>query len=72
MFPLQGAAKRVNRLSISLVGLVSAKIAGCPAEPVKRLRGTANPISPGLGLTYGEEWCAPVGSENVPQVLRWR
>ena len=26
-----------------------------------------NPVSPGLGPTYGEEWCAPVGSENVPQ-----
>lgn len=25
------------------------------------------PVSPGLGPTYGEEWCAPVGSENVPQ-----
>jgi Zinc carboxypeptidase len=25
------------------------------------------PISPGLGPTYGEEWCAPVGDENVPQ-----
>jgi hypothetical protein len=26
-----------------------------------------NPVSHGLGPTYGEEWCAPVGSENVPQ-----
>jgi hypothetical protein len=25
------------------------------------------PVSPGLGPTYGEDWCAPVGSENVPQ-----
>ena len=25
------------------------------------------PVSPGLGPTYGEEWCEPVGSENVPQ-----
>ena len=26
-----------------------------------------SPISPGLGPTYGEEWCEPVGDENVPQ-----
>ena len=26
-----------------------------------------NPVSHGLGPTYGEEWCAPVGNENVPQ-----
>jgi Zinc carboxypeptidase len=26
-----------------------------------------NPISPGLGPTYGEEWCAPATGENVPQ-----
>jgi hypothetical protein len=26
-----------------------------------------NPISAGLGPTYGEAWCAPVGTENVPQ-----
>jgi hypothetical protein len=25
------------------------------------------PISHGLGPTYGEQWCAPVGDENVPQ-----
>src|SRR5262245_43832547 len=26
-----------------------------------------NPISAGLGPTYGEDWCAPAGGENVPQ-----
>jgi|RhiMethySRZTD1v2_1073278.scaffolds.fasta_scaffold06073_8 Zinc carboxypeptidase len=26
-----------------------------------------NPISAGLGPTYGEQWCSPVGNENVPQ-----
>ncbi len=26
-----------------------------------------NPVSHGLGPTYGEQWCAPVGGENAPQ-----
>ena len=62
-------AKRLGRLSASVaVGLILAAVAlAAPAgaQPIPPLNG--NPVSPGLGPTYGEEWCAPVGSENVPQ-----
>jgi hypothetical protein len=49
-------------LILSAVGGVSAPANAQPAPPLD-----GNPVSPGLGPTYGEEWCAPVGSENVPQ-----
>ena len=67
---MEGAGKRLGRLSTSIaVGLVVAAALGfsapAGAQPSPPLDG--NPVSPGLGPTYGEEWCAPVGSENVPQ-----
>ena len=66
---MQGAGKRLVRLSASIaVGLLVAAAVGISAagaQPAPPLDG--NPVSPGLGPTYGEEWCAPVGSENVPQ-----
>jgi hypothetical protein len=49
-------------LILSAVGGVSAPAGAQPAPPLD-----GNPVSHGLGPTYGEEWCAPVGSENVPQ-----
>jgi Zinc carboxypeptidase len=56
-------------MSISTaVALVVAAIAlSAPAGAQVGPPLDGNPVSPGLGPTYGEEWCAPVGSENVPQ-----
>src|SRR5918992_684436 len=63
------ARTRLSRLSaLVAVGFAFATIAvAAPAgaQSASPLDGT--PVSPGLGPTYGEEWCAPVGSENVPQ-----
>jgi hypothetical protein len=66
---VQGTVKRANRLSISLlVGLVLAAVGlSGPAGAQLATPWNGNPISPGLGPTYGEEWCAPAGDENVPQ-----
>ena len=67
---MQGAGKRMVRLSASIAaGLIVAAAVGfsapAAAQPAPPMDGS--PVSPGLGPTYGEEWCAPVGSENVPQ-----
>jgi Zinc carboxypeptidase len=63
------AGERLAKLSAAIgVGLVlSVVIAVSPAGAQLAPPWNGNPVSPGLGPTYGEEWCAPVGSENVPQ-----
>jgi Zinc carboxypeptidase len=65
--------------SISLGLILSGVVYSAPgtaqseaAAPVAAAAPTeapwnGDPISPGLGPTYDEEWCAPVGDENVPQ-----
>jgi Zinc carboxypeptidase len=66
---VRGAHKKLARLSAGIgVGLILSVVIGvspASAQPAPPLDGS--PVSPGLGPTYGEEWCAPVGSENVPQ-----
>jgi hypothetical protein len=58
-------------LGLILAGVVVYNPPVAVSEPAAVAPSTApwdgNPISPGLGPTYGEEWCAPVGNENVPQ-----
>ncbi len=60
---MQGTRKKLARLSASIgVGLILSVMVGVSpagAQPAPPLDG--NPISPGLGPTYGEEWCAPAG-----------
>jgi hypothetical protein len=58
---VEGAAKRF-RISISLVSaVVLAAVVGIsvPAGAQLAPPWDGNPISQGLGPTYGEEWCAP-------------
>jgi Zinc carboxypeptidase len=54
-------------LALALVLVASATALSAPASAQLAPPWDGNPISPGLGPTYGEEWCAPVGTENVPQ-----
>jgi hypothetical protein len=50
------------------VALVVAVIGfSAPAAAQSGPPWDGSPVSPGLGPTYGEQWCAPVGGENVPQ-----
>ena len=69
VFPLTGAVGRSTRVfMLGAFAFVVAAIAF--SAPVAAQTGPpwdGTPVSPGLGPTYGEEWCAPVGSENVPQ-----
>jgi Zinc carboxypeptidase len=69
VFPLQGAVRRISRLSISTaVALLVAAIAfSSPAAAQSGPPWDGNPVSPGLGPTYGENWCASAAGENVPQ-----
>ena len=69
VFPLQGAVRLLTRVSISTaVALVLAAIAlSSPAGAQSGPPWDGNPVSPGLGPTYGEAWCAPAAGENVPQ-----
>jgi Zinc carboxypeptidase len=69
VFPLQGAVRRFSRLSISTaVALLVAAIAfSSPAAAQSGPPWDGNPVSPGLGPTYGENWCASAAGENVPQ-----
>jgi zinc carboxypeptidase len=48
-------------------GQASSEVPPAAASVPTEAPWDGNPISPGLGPTYGEEWCAPVGTENVPQ-----
>jgi Zinc carboxypeptidase len=63
------AGKRLARMVASVAsGFVFLAVwfsAPASAQSGPPLNG--EPASPGLGPTYGEEWCAPVGGENVPQ-----
>jgi hypothetical protein len=63
------ARKRLARLSALVAfGLAFVAVAyAAPASAQSAPPFDGNPISSGLGPTYGEEWCASVGSENVPQ-----
>ena len=56
-------------MSISTaVALVVAAIAfSSPAGAQTGPPWDGNPVSPGLGPTYGETWCASAAGENVPQ-----
>ena len=56
-------------MSISTaVALVVAAIAfSSPAGAQSGPPWDGNPVSPGLGPTYGETWCASAAGENVPQ-----
>jgi zinc carboxypeptidase len=68
VFPLKGAVRRsTGRISIAFALVVAALALSAPAGAQVGPPFNGNPVSPGLGPTYGEEWCAPVGSENVPQ-----
>jgi Zinc carboxypeptidase len=50
------------------VALVVAAIALCaPAGAQTGPPWNGEPVSPGLGPTYGETWCASAAGENVPQ-----
>jgi len=65
---VQGTVRRLARLSISTIALLVAAIAlASPAGAQSGPPWDGNPVSPGLGPTYGEEWCAPATGENVPQ-----
>jgi Zinc carboxypeptidase len=56
-------------MSIStVVALAVAAVAfASPAGAQSGPPWDGNPVSHGLGPTYGEEWCAPATGENVPQ-----
>jgi hypothetical protein len=60
---LEGALRRSSRISVSIaVALVVAAAAvgiSTPATAQAAPPWDGNPVSPGLGPTYGEEWCAP-------------
>ena len=66
---MYGAVRRPSRVSISTaVALVVAAIAfSSPAAAQTGPPWDGNPVSPGLGPTYGETWCASAAGENVPQ-----
>ena len=65
---MQGTVRRLARLSISTIALLVAAIAlASPAGAQSGPPWDGNPVSSGLGPTYGEEWCAPATGENVPQ-----
>ena len=52
----------------TVLALVIAAIAfAAPAGAQSGPPWDGNPVSHGLGPTYGEEWCAPATGENVPQ-----
>lgn len=54
-------------LATALALVASAAVFSVPASAQLAPPWDGNPISPGLGPTYGEEWCAPATGENVPQ-----
>jgi hypothetical protein len=65
---VEGALKRRLFVSITSLLIVASWVGVVtPASAQPEPPWSGEPISPGLGPTYGEEWCAPVGSENVPQ-----
>ncbi|MGH2737695.1 MAG: M14 family zinc carboxypeptidase, partial [Actinomycetota bacterium] len=54
-------------LATALALVASAAVLSPPAGAQLAPPWDGNPISPGLGPTYGEEWCASATGENVPQ-----
>jgi hypothetical protein len=57
------------RTVITVAALIAASAAAIPAPAGAQLAPPWNgePISAGLGPTYGESWCASAAGENVPQ-----
>jgi Zinc carboxypeptidase len=55
------------RTAVTVALVVAASAIGIPAPAGAQLAPPwdGNPISPGLGPTYGEEWCAPATGESV-------
>ncbi|MGH2652670.1 MAG: M14 family zinc carboxypeptidase, partial [Actinomycetota bacterium] len=68
MFPLKGPTRRSTRifLSIAVMLLVTQGAIGVstPAGAQQAAPWNGEPISPGLGPTYGEEWCAQAQPES--------
>lgn len=68
---MQVSVGRSTRLWTSVavtLALAASTIAiSTPASAQLAPPWDGNPISAGLGPTYGEEWCAPATGENVPQ-----
>jgi hypothetical protein len=54
-------------VTVALVVAASAIGISAPAGAQQAPPWNGEPISPGLGPTYGEEWCASAAGENVPQ-----
>ena len=54
-------------ISTALALVVAAIAFSSPAGAQTGPPWDGNPVSPGLGPTYGETWCASAAGENVPQ-----
>ena len=65
--PLNGFKRSWLSIAVALVFAATAVVAPTSAGAQTAPPWDGNPISPGLGPTYGEEWCAPATGENVPQ-----
>ena len=56
------SVKRFTRVLVSIAATLSLSASGIglatPASAQPAAPWDGNPISPGLGPTYGEEWCA--------------
>src|SRR5262245_34613028 len=66
------AAGAIGALAVTaaIVAPVTAAVSPDTASPSALADGPpwdGNPISAGLGPTYGEQWCASADDENVPQ-----
>jgi hypothetical protein len=68
VFPLKGQTRRSTRISwsIAVTLLMTAGTIGVSSPAGAQLAAPWNgePISPGLGPTYGEEWCAQAAPET--------
>jgi hypothetical protein len=67
---LRAIVRNIKLGVVSTVGLlvaVSAIVIPAPAGAQLEAPWNGEPISAGLGPTYGESWCASAASENVPQ-----
>jgi hypothetical protein len=53
------------RVALTLAFTIAALVAAAPAAAQLSPPFNGNPISPGLGPTYGEAWCAPTTGESV-------
>src|ERR687897_517553 len=68
VFPLNGPTRLSTRIfwSIAVTLLMTAGAIGVspPASAQLAAPWNGDPISPGLGPTYGEEWCAQAAPET--------